>query len=299
MDRLTRFLTQWHDRRGHGHQANRFRQHEFVQDEEAGLLAHRPALFLAPGLSRRALLSGLGGLGLLLAHAPMLPAAAAQGTQLGQCGGNPGLEALLAYSQGTIIPDTLLAADPRWPFYMNPNSPTISFRYPPGWQPMDLPPANPGVVLYSPRQDALVAMGSAQAQIYVPMDQLLDLAMQAVFTQYLRQPVGQQLCVYPLSRSAGSEVDFAAAQNRTTLAALSVTAVYSEGVTLDPNSNLVPTTNTIAIFYAVAAPSDQFAALTETVFFPIFGQLLMGGGTSDEDEDEDEDESDDDWDDEG
>jgi hypothetical protein len=248
----------------------------------------RTARSYARGLSRRDLARRAGALGLLLAGARLAPSAAAQGTQPGQCGGDPGVEALLARSQGTIIPQALFAADPRWPVYMNPASPVISFRYPPGWQPVDLPSPTTGVVLYSPQEDALVTMGSAQGGVYVPMEELLAGTMQAVFAQFLRQPVGQNLCVYPLTRSALGETDFAAAQNRTTLAAVSVSGTYSEGVTLDANSNLIPTTNTIAVFYAVAGPKDQFAELTETVFFPIFGQLLMtGGGTGDPDDDED------------
>lgn len=239
------------------------------------LAGHSPEISLAPGLSRRALLRGAGGLGLLLAGARMVPAAAAQ-DQLRQCGGDPGIEALLAYSQGTMIPNTLGAVDGRWPYYMNPQSPVISFRYPPGWQPMDLPPASPGVVLYSPQQDALLTMGSAQVQAYVSMDDLIPYAMQAIFTQFLRQPVGQKLCVYPLARTNDGEYDFAAAQNQTTLAAVTISAFYRYANVLDANSNLVPGASTIAIFYAVAAPSDQFAALTESVFVPIFGQLLIG-----------------------
>lgn len=237
---------------------------------------HPQSLSLAPGLSRRAVIRGIGGLGLLLAGAHRIPSVAAQGAPPRQCGGNPGIEALLAYEQGTLAPRSLVAADPRWPAYFNPHAPTISFRYPPGWQPMDLPAASPGVVLFSPQQDALVAMGSAQAQTYVPMDDLIAFAMQAVFEQYLRQPVGEKLCVHSLTQSALGETDFAAAQNRTTLAAVSITTAYSEGSILDANFNLVPTTYTIAVYSAVAAPSDQFASLTESVFFPIFGQLLIG-----------------------
>ncbi len=275
--------------RGLGRHVGRRRLPGLVLGVDPLLNDHPQSMSLAHGLSRRALISGLSGLGLLLEGAGAPSSAAAQGAQPRQCGGDPGIEALLAYSQGTIIPNTLRAVDPRWPAYMNPISPTISFRHPPGWQPIDLPVASPGVVLLSPQQDALVTMSSAQAQVYVPMDQLLAIAMQAVFMQYLRQPIGQQLCGYPLARSVGSEVDFAAAQNRTTLAAVSVSAVYSESSTLDANFNQVPTINTTALFYAVAGPSDQFAALTETVFLPIFGQLMIGAPRKPEDMYEEED----------
>lgn len=263
-----------------------------------GVLGEGTSRSAVRGLSRRDLARRAAALGLLLAGARLAPSAAAQGVQPQQCGGNPGIEALLAHSQGTMIPPALFAADPRWPVYMNPAAPVISFRYPPGWQPVNLPSPTTGVVLYSPQENALVAMGSAQGGVYVPMEELLAGTMQAVFGQFLQQPVGQNLCVHPLTRSALGETDFAAAQNRTTLAAVSVTATYSEGVTLDANSNLLPETSTIAVFYAVAGPRDQFAELTETVFFPIFGQLLMtGGGTGDPDEDDDETDDDEDGDD--
>ncbi len=234
------------------------------------------------GRSRRALISGLGGLGLSLAGAHLMPSAA-QAAQAGQCGGNPGIETLLALVQGTMIPNTLRTVDARWPSYQNPNSPTIGFRYPPGWQWINLPPAAPGVVLLSPQQDALLTMGSAQAWVYLPLDQLLAVLMQEVFERYLQQPVGQNLCVHPIARTADAAWDFAAAQNRTTLAAASVSAAYTQSQAPDANFNVVPTINTIATFSAVAGPADQFSALTESVFIPIFAQLNLGAPRRPED----------------
>lgn len=232
-------------------------------------------LSLPHQLSRRALLGGLGGFGLSQAGSHLIPTTA-QAAQAGQCGGNPGIETLLALVQGRMFPNTLLAIDPQWPTYQNPVAPIISFRYPPGWQWINLPPGITGVVLLSPQQDALLAIGSAQAWVYLSLDQILAAAMQEAFEQYLRQPVGQHLCVYPIARTANAAWDFAALQNRTTLAAASVSASYEQANVPDGNFNLVPTINTIMLFAAVAGPIDQFAALTESVFIPIFAQLQIG-----------------------
>ena len=227
------------------------------------------------GRSRRALISGLGGLGLSLAGTHLMPSAA-QAAQAGQCGGNPGIETLLALVQGTMIPNTLRAVDPRWPANQNPHAPLIGFRYPPGWQWINLPPATPGVVLLSPQQDALLTLGSAQAWVYLPLDQLIAVLMQEVFARYLQQPVGQAICVHPIGRTSNAARDFVAAQNRTTLAAASVLASYEESWVPNANFDLAPTVNTIATFGAVAGPADQFAALTESVFIPILAQLNIG-----------------------
>jgi hypothetical protein len=159
---------------------------------------------------------------------------AAPRSQINQGGGNPGIEALLAYAQGTFIPNSLRATDLMWPAYFYPTSPTINF--------------------------------------------LIQSSQQSLFAQFLGQPMGQSLCAYPLGRSATSESRFVAAQNRETLAALAVTANYSQGVILDASANPVPTMYTIEIFSAVAGRIDQFAALAQNVFFPIFGQLVMRGG---------------------
>ncbi|MEA2593858.1 MAG: hypothetical protein QOF01_327 [Thermomicrobiales bacterium] len=171
--------------------------------------------------------------------------------------------------------------------YFHPASPLISFRYPEGGQPETIQSGLVGVTLYSPRRDALFGLGTGQFQQEVTLETLLSLAFDAIFTNDLRQEVGQQLCAvqFPPPIPTATSV-FTAAQYATSIVAIAVTVTYEQGTTISTDSNLVPTIYTTLVYNTFAGPIDQFPSLVEQAFFPILRQLTYWPFRSTEDPDD-------------